>query len=116
MSDKPLETTSEREHRIRERAYQLWEDAGRPRGRAEEYWERAEFLIGIGDAAAAEQQPNPLTKPTSGAGAPVDEAQIQGNYGESPDHLNDQGNRQPAPKAKSSARKSKAKRGGGGVP
>jgi hypothetical protein len=29
------------EHRIRERAYFLWEQSGRPPGRADEFWERA---------------------------------------------------------------------------
>jgi hypothetical protein len=41
MSDikKDLET------RIRERAYTLWEEDGRPEGRADEYWERARRFI-----------------------------------------------------------------------
>jgi hypothetical protein len=33
---------SEREKRILERAYWLWEEAGRPQGRDQEFWERAE--------------------------------------------------------------------------
>ena len=33
------------EHRIRERAYLLWEAEGRPEGREAEYWERAQHLI-----------------------------------------------------------------------
>ena len=33
---------SEREQRIRELAYELWEQAGRPSGGAEEYWYEAE--------------------------------------------------------------------------
>jgi hypothetical protein len=35
---------AEREHRIRERAYQLWEADGRPEGRADLYWRRAQEL------------------------------------------------------------------------
>ncbi|MBL6459122.1 DUF2934 domain-containing protein [Belnapia sp. T6] len=31
----------EPEHRLRERAYFLWEREGRPEGRAQEFWERA---------------------------------------------------------------------------
>lgn len=31
----------DREHRIRERAYRLWEDEGRPEGRAEHHWRQA---------------------------------------------------------------------------
>jgi len=33
---------AEREKRILERAYQLWEEAGRPQGRDQEFWEKAE--------------------------------------------------------------------------
>ncbi len=38
------------EQRIRERAYLLWEEEGRPEGRELEYWERARRLIGAGEA------------------------------------------------------------------
>ena len=33
------------EQRIRERAYHLWEVEGRPAGREDEYWNRAQELI-----------------------------------------------------------------------
>ena len=33
------------EQRIRERAYELWEREGRPEGRADQYWRRAEEMI-----------------------------------------------------------------------
>ena len=33
------------EARIRERAHALWEEEGRPEGRAEEHWERARRLV-----------------------------------------------------------------------
>ena len=33
------------ERRIRERANALWEEDGRPEGRADEYWERASRYI-----------------------------------------------------------------------
>ena len=49
MSDNPLESNPERDARIRERAYHLWEADGRPHGREKEYWERAEDLIGMED-------------------------------------------------------------------
>ena len=44
MSDDPQKNTTERAHRIRERAYRLWEADGRPEGREQEYWERAEAM------------------------------------------------------------------------
>jgi hypothetical protein len=32
---------SEREERIRQRAYRLWEEAGQPEGAAQDHWDRA---------------------------------------------------------------------------
>ncbi|WP_267214087.1 DUF2934 domain-containing protein [Chelatococcus asaccharovorans] len=37
----------EREHRIRERAHRLWEEEGRPEGRAERHWLQAEEIVAI---------------------------------------------------------------------
>jgi hypothetical protein len=49
----PLNRTgADREQRIRERAYQLWEADGAPEGKAEHYWHRARELID------AEETPN----------------------------------------------------------
>ncbi len=44
------------ETRVRERAYSLWEQAGRPEGRAEEYWYRARSEL-----AAEDGEPDPET-------------------------------------------------------
>jgi hypothetical protein len=33
---------TDREHLVRERAEKLWEEAGRPTGRDEEFWHQAE--------------------------------------------------------------------------
>jgi hypothetical protein len=67
MSD----TETELEARIREHAYYLWEDAGCPEGRAEEFWARAAELemaartglmiqpTEIGEANGAEDNPPP---------------------------------------------------------
>lgn len=42
MSSERTDTrTSDREERIRQRAYKLWEEAGRPEGTAQDHWERA---------------------------------------------------------------------------
>lgn len=57
MPDNPLELTPERDARIRERAYHLWEADGRPNGREDEFWERAEELLGMEDNATSGQQP-----------------------------------------------------------
>ena|SRR5690348_16807893 len=65
------ETGSSRrlEDQIRERAYRLWEEEGRPEGRAEIHWAKARALI-EGDksqAAAAEEAEDPRS------GDPADE-------------------------------------------
>ena len=38
------------EQRIRERAYKIWEDEGRPEGRPEAHWELAKLAIAEQDA------------------------------------------------------------------
>jgi hypothetical protein len=39
-------TGDDREHRVRERAYRLWEDEGRPEGRHEHHWTQASQEVG----------------------------------------------------------------------
>jgi hypothetical protein len=41
VEERMAEINDTLEHRIRERAFQLWQDAGSPEGRAEEFWQRA---------------------------------------------------------------------------
>jgi hypothetical protein len=53
-------SNEDREQRIRERAYSLWDEAGRPEGRAEEFWERARGLIEAEDDPNA---PNMISPP-----------------------------------------------------
>jgi hypothetical protein len=97
VSDNPLINTPEREERVRQRAYQLWEEDGCPEGRDVEFWERAEFLIGLEDSAGAGQLPNPENRNEPLPGVTVEEAQIQENYGEFPDRLTDQGDWRQTP-------------------
>jgi hypothetical protein len=48
------------ETRIRERAHALWEEDGRPEGRADEYWERARrFIEAEDDPKAPDMAANP---------------------------------------------------------
>lgn len=49
---------SDRDARIRERAYRIWEEEGRVEGRHEEHWRRAEREI-ADEEARAEQVRNP---------------------------------------------------------
>jgi hypothetical protein len=100
LTSNPLEMTPERQARIRERAYKLWEEGGRPEGRDGEFWERAEELIGMEENADAALLPNPMTHPTR-AEEPVEEAEIQENYGEFPTRFTDQGDRQQTPRPRS---------------
>ena len=97
MTDNPLEPDPAREQRIRERAYRLWEEDGRPEGQDLEYWTRAEELIGMEEHPGAALEPNPMTRNEPLPGVTVEEAEIQENYGEIPGRLTDQGDWRQTP-------------------
>jgi hypothetical protein len=85
---------------IQERAKKLWEDAGSPQGREDEYLERARELAALESNPGAALQPNPLADGVATPaerGQPVEEASIQENYGEFPGPQSDQGDRQQTP-------------------
>jgi hypothetical protein len=90
------------EQTIRERAYALWEESGRPEGQADDFWERARFLTGIEDNPEAGTLPNPA-RPTvqnpAGTAPAVDVEPIEAvqNLGEFPG-LSDQGEKQKYPR------------------
>jgi hypothetical protein len=46
---------------IRQRAYQIWEEEGRPEGKAEEHWERARQIVE--DEAAGRRSARKLPNP-----------------------------------------------------
>lgn len=101
MADTRVTDRPDPEQRVRELAYHLWEQDGRPYGRDVEFWERArELFAGTGPL------PNPVAYPTMAAGQPegVEEAEIQANYGEFPDRFMDQGNRQQTPQPRQQKR------------
>jgi hypothetical protein len=106
MSDSPFDDSPAHEARIRARAYFLWEQDGRPHGRADEFWERARELIGMEDTAGAGLLPNPQTRVETIPGVVVDEAALQDNLGEFPSLMTDQGDRAQTP----AARKAQARR------
>jgi hypothetical protein len=99
MSDNPLDPSPQYQQRIRERAYHLWEQDGRPEGREAEYWERARELEAIASHPDAGLLPNPMT--TDGGHPPpeqpVEEAELMENLGEFPGRFTDQGDRTTAP-------------------
>ena len=88
-------SSTDREERIRARAYKLWEENGCPHGRDVELWEQAEDLVGIEENPGAGLLPNPSDKDP--ALVNVEEAEIQENYGEVPGRLTDQGDRPQTP-------------------
>jgi hypothetical protein len=102
-------TDPEREHKIRERAYHLWESEGKPHGRDVEYWERARELVGMAESAGSGLLPNPQNHPDSPRETGIEEAEIQENLGEFPARLADQGEVQvtPAPKKRIRAKAKK---------
>jgi hypothetical protein len=55
----------EKERRIRERAYDIWQREGRPHGRDAEHWRRAAAEI------EAESQPRPEPETVGAGGAPL---------------------------------------------
>jgi Protein of unknown function (DUF2934) len=76
------------EVRIREKAHKLWEEAGRPEGRAAEHWEKARILVAIEDDHTS-------LKPIEQASS--EPLEIQDNLGEAPGALTDQGDRMQVP-------------------
>jgi hypothetical protein len=53
-----------RDQAIRERAYTIWEQHGRPEGRTLEHWSQAEAEIGAEQMIfAAMEKPRPITSP-----------------------------------------------------
>lgn len=56
---------AEREQTIRERAYAIWEEEGRPEGREREHWARASREI------EAEESPGALSNDSAAPTAPV---------------------------------------------
>lgn len=73
------------EERIRARAYALWEEEGRPHGRAEAHWDMASELVAI-----EENQRSTLLPRDTGAGPTVEPREAIENQGEMPE-LRDQG-------------------------
>ena len=100
MPKNPLETDPDRERRVRERAYHLWEADGKPHGHDVEFWERARELVGMEESAGSGLLPNPQQHPDSPRETGIEEAEIQENLGEFPGRLVDQGEVQATPTAK----------------
>ncbi len=73
-----------REDGIRRRAYAIWEEEGRPEGRDEEHWARAEAEAGVGAGEAGELSYGEIEQPGAGHPAPdsgLEEASEQAGEG-----------------------------------
>ncbi|MGA3402643.1 MAG: DUF2934 domain-containing protein [Acetobacteraceae bacterium] len=96
----------EHERRIRARAIRHWREDGSPKGRMEEYLERARELQAFEDHPDAALLPNPMTQHHGEVvpQEPVEEAELMENLGEFPGLLSDQGDRSTVPMTRKKAR------------
>jgi hypothetical protein len=62
----------DRERRIRERAYRLWEEEGRPGGRAEAHWREAQRQIAAEEGSGWQPEAPDDAQAGSRGGAPAD--------------------------------------------
>ena len=92
------------QRRIRERAYQLWLEDGRPEGRDSEHWERARQLVAIDDNPDAATLPNPAAAgEPAGPEVPVEPIEAVENQGDFPG-MADQGEEPAGPKRRRARR------------
>jgi hypothetical protein len=77
MPDDRLPNAHERQNRVRQCAYYLWEADGCPHGRDREYWQRAEAMISIEDSATRGQLPDTRSKPGTASGGKAKAAKTQ---------------------------------------
>jgi hypothetical protein len=78
----------ELQDRIHAKAYQLWEEEGRPEGREMDHWDKARILVAIEDDRTSLIPVTP---------ARPEEAFLQANLGEFPTAMTDEGDRQQTP-------------------
>jgi hypothetical protein len=102
----PLAVDPDRESRVRERAYLLWESDGKPHGRDVEYWERARELISTENSTGSGPGQNAAPASALSPEAGGEEASVQDDPGNGPDRPADQGEAKATPPAK---RKSRAR-------
>lgn len=84
------------EHRVRERAYKLWLEEGRPEGRADVHWEQALELVAIEDNFDLALKLLPKKNDIGLYGEPVEPLQPAENAGDTPTMV-DQGERETIP-------------------
>ena len=93
VQDGAANESKDRAHnqRVRERAYRIWIEEGKPEGRAAEHWDKASELVAIEEGYKDTLKPNPTDEyarlPT---GEPIEPIEAVRNLGEFPT-LTDQG-------------------------
>ena len=87
-----------REQRIRERAYRIWLDDGRPQGRADIHWDMASELVAIEDNQHLVRKP--IERETGPTGEPIEPTIAVENAGEFP-AMTDQGDEFSVPRRRS---------------
>lgn len=94
----PNRDESDRERRIRERAYRLWQEEGCPEGRSDVHWDMAAELIAIEDNQRLATEPVGASSRAIGPmGEPIEPIVAVENVGEFPT-MTDQGEEQTSPK------------------
>jgi hypothetical protein len=63
------------EQRVRERAYKIWIDEGKPEGQADAHWEKARLIVSVEDSMPTMLKP--ITEPQA---EPVEAYQNQGEF------------------------------------
>jgi hypothetical protein len=86
----------DRERRIRERAYRLWQEEGCPEGRADVHWDMAAELVAIEDNHKLATEPIPGPEEFGPSGEPIEPLEAVENAGEFPT-MTDQGEEQAYP-------------------
>ena len=88
---------SDLENRIRERAYQLWEQEGCPEGRADTHWDKASELVAIEDNHQLATKPLPAPGADPSPPEPIEAVENAGEFRT----LTDQGEEQTYPHRRS---------------
>ena len=60
-----MQSQSDRDARIRDRAYQIWLSEGRPHGHDEAHWQQAEREIAAEEGGAADAKKTPARSPSA---------------------------------------------------
>jgi hypothetical protein len=73
--------SDDHDERVRQRAYKIWLEEGRPDGRADVHWEMAREMMAIEDNLAPTLIPAPAEGADAPNGEPVEQAGVAGNTG-----------------------------------